>query len=192
MRLDYIFYALALVFFMMTAVSLALVADQGQRDLWVVATVILGLFSAGLGFYKRPKEKAKAESAPAVKQATMPQPQPAKIDDAHEAEALRAENVERVAEPLPMLPQSASPLPMPVVAPMPVLPAAPVEAEAAPVNDLKKVKGIGEKRAAQLKALGLNNVDDLAAASAGVLAAELGVSRKVAEKWVSGAKELVE
>ena len=189
MRLDYILYALALVFFMMTAVSLALVAEQGQRDLWVVSTVVLAVFSAGLGYYKRPKEEAKAQTLPTVTPATMPQPEPAKVDDAHEAEAVRVENVGRVSE-TPMLPPSVSSVPMPVVAPMPVLPAAPSGGQVAPANDLKKVKGIGEKRAAQLGALGINNVDDLAVASAEELAAKLGVSRKVAEKWVLGAKEL--
>ena len=56
--------------------------------------------------------------------------------------------------------------------------------------DLTQVKGIGEKRATQLKALGINSVDDLAKASAKTLAAKLKISPKIASKWIESAKEL--
>ena len=192
MRSDYILYALAAVFFMMTALSLALVVEQSQKDLWVVATIVLGLFSAGLGYYQRPKaEGAKTQPSPTMPPATMPHPQPAVVDDSHEKEGFVAENVDRTAE-TPMLPQSPSPMPMPVVAPMPVLPPVPAEVPAAPTNDLTRVKGIGGKRAAQLKAVGINNIDDLATASPSDLAAKLNVSPKIVEKWVAGARELAE
>jgi predicted flap endonuclease-1-like 5' DNA nuclease len=57
--------------------------------------------------------------------------------------------------------------------------------------ELTKVKGIGEKRATQLKALGINSVDDLAKASAKTIAKKLQISPKITKKWIASAKELV-
>ncbi len=56
--------------------------------------------------------------------------------------------------------------------------------------ELMQVKGIGEKRATQLKALGINNVDDLAKASAEDIAKKLQISPKITQKWIDSAKEL--
>ena len=58
--------------------------------------------------------------------------------------------------------------------------------------ELTQVKGIGEKRAAQLKALGINSVDDLSKASAKTIAKELKISPKIVDKWIDSAKELVD
>src|SRR3989304_4388986 len=150
MRLDYIMYALAVVFFIVTAVSLVLVAEQVQQSVWVVTTVVLGLFSIGLGYTQRPKSKATI-SQPSVSESktTMAKPLPPVIDDAHEAEAFQRENVGQTAE-AQVLPQSTSPVPMQVVSPAPVLAPAPVESTAPMSADFKRVKGIGMKRAAQL------------------------------------------
>jgi predicted flap endonuclease-1-like 5' DNA nuclease len=64
--------------------------------------------------------------------------------------------------------------------------------ETAPaIIELTAVKGIKEKRAEQLKALGINNVQELANASANDLAAKLKISPKFTEKWIENAKELV-
>ncbi len=60
------------------------------------------------------------------------------------------------------------------------------------IMKLKQVKGIGEKRATQLKALGINNVDDLYKASEKTVVKELKVSPKIVEKWIESAKELCE
>lgn len=192
MRSDYLLYALAAVFFIITAVSLVMVAEQAQKSLWVVTTVVLGLFSLGLGYYQRPKVKtAVSEPSVSAPPATMPQPEHSATDDAHEMEASRAENVGRAVE-APILPASPSPMPMQVSPPMPVLAPAPVETPTAPKDELTRVKGIGVKRAAQLKAQGINNIDDLAKASVGDIVAKMGVTRKVAKRWIAGAKELAE
>ena len=61
---------------------------------------------------------------------------------------------------------------------------------ATPLMELTQVKGIGEKRAMQLKALGIDSVEALAKSSAKRLARKLKVSPKIVEKWVAGAKEL--
>ena len=66
----------------------------------------------------------------------------------------------------------------------------PVEV-AAPMMKLTTVKGIGGKRAEQLKALGINSVHDLARASAKDLASKLKISPKITGRWVGTAKEMV-
>ena len=66
--------------------------------------------------------------------------------------------------------------------------------EPAPVAakvELIGVKGIKEKRAEQLKALGIRNVQDLANASAEDLAKKLNISPWFTEKWINSAKELL-
>jgi predicted flap endonuclease-1-like 5' DNA nuclease len=57
--------------------------------------------------------------------------------------------------------------------------------------ELTQVKGIGEKRATQLKAIGINNVNDLAKASAEDSAKKLQISSKITKKWIDSAKALV-
>jgi len=65
--------------------------------------------------------------------------------------------------------------------------------EAAPkVVELTEVKGIGEKRAEQLKGLGINSIEDLAKASAKDLAVKLKISPKITGKWIENAKKHVE
>ena len=55
---------------------------------------------------------------------------------------------------------------------------------------LTKIRGIGEKRAGQLKAGGINNLMDLANASPKDLAAKLNVSSKMTGRWIDSAKQL--
>ena len=182
MRSDYLLYMLAAVFFMITAVSLALVMDQMQKSLWVVTTVVLGLFSVGLGYYQRSKPMTEAQAVPATIPMTIER------SDAHIKEAHMAESVEKHTEPTPM-PVSPSPMPTQVIAPMPSITIPQVEVTSLE-SELMEIKGIGAKRAAQLKALGINNIDDLAKVSAEDLAKDLQISPKITGKWVAGAKEL--
>ena len=182
MRSDYLLYMLAAVFFMITAVSLALVMDQMQKSLWVVTTVVLGLFSVGLGYYQRSKPTTETQSVPAIIPVAI------EPSDAHIKEAHMAESVEKHAEPTPM-PVSPSPMPTQLIAPIPAITVPQVEATPLE-SELMEIKGIGEKRAAQLKALGINSIDDLAKVSAEDLAKDLQISPKITGKWVAGAKEL--
>lgn len=63
--------------------------------------------------------------------------------------------------------------------------------ETAPtVAALTEVKGIGEKRAEQLKAIGINSTEDLAKASAKNLAVKLKISPKITVKWIENAEKL--
>jgi len=57
--------------------------------------------------------------------------------------------------------------------------------------ELTRVKGIGEKRATQLKALGINSANDLGKASAEDIAKKLQISSKITKKWIDSAKALV-
>jgi predicted flap endonuclease-1-like 5' DNA nuclease len=59
-----------------------------------------------------------------------------------------------------------------------------------PKLKLAKIRGIGQKRAEQLKALGINNLMDLANASPEDLAAKLNVSPKMTGRWIDSAKQL--
>jgi len=61
-----------------------------------------------------------------------------------------------------------------------------------PKVELTEVKGIGEKRAQQLKALGISSVEDLAKASATDMAEKLKISPKITGRWIENAKNLAE
>jgi len=66
-------------------------------------------------------------------------------------------------------------------------------AEAAPLKvELTEVKGIGEKRAQQLKDVGIGSVEDLAKASVNDLATRMKISPKITGKWIEDAKRLLE
>jgi predicted flap endonuclease-1-like 5' DNA nuclease len=66
-----------------------------------------------------------------------------------------------------------------------------VSVETVVKSPLIKIKGIGEKRASQLNALGINTIDELAKASAQDIAKSLKISSKIVDKWVAGAKDLI-
>jgi len=57
-------------------------------------------------------------------------------------------------------------------------------------SGLTQVKGIKEKRAQQLKAIGINSIEDLANASANDIAGKLQISPKITGRWIETAKEL--
>jgi predicted flap endonuclease-1-like 5' DNA nuclease len=63
MRLDYTLYVLAALLLIITAVPFIApigVETTETKSLWVVATVVLGLLSIGLGYSQRPKTAAQA------------------------------------------------------------------------------------------------------------------------------------
>ena len=63
------------------------------------------------------------------------------------------------------------------------------KAEAKPSLELIDVKGIGPKRAEQLKKIGIQSVEDLAKESSEELSKKAKVSTKIADKWIKAAKE---
>jgi len=67
----------------------------------------------------------------------------------------------------------------------------PIVETAPSITALTQIKGIGEKRANQLRALGINNVEGLAKASAEDLAGKLKISPKITGKWIENAEQLL-
>lgn len=59
------------------------------------------------------------------------------------------------------------------------------------VMALTEVSGIGDKRAGQLKKVGINSVEDLSKASAKSLAAKLKISAKITGKWIKNSRKLI-
>jgi len=58
-------------------------------------------------------------------------------------------------------------------------------------TELSEIKGIGIKRAERLKAMGIVSAEDLAEVDPKFLASGLGISERMAYKWVKDAKKLV-
>ncbi len=150
MRSDYTLYVVALIFLAITCISIIALEGGFEKNLSVVATAILTLLFAGLGYTQRPSSKTTTIEAP------LPPAQPTALV----TEIAMQKESEHVEE--------APPTRM----------------------DVTLVKGIKERRAEQLKALGIGSVEELANASAKDLAARLKISSKFTEKWIENAKEL--
>lgn len=112
-----------------------------------------------------------------------------KPSDAHIKEAYLAEGKERykgriqefiATTAIPS--QPLSPIPLPNPPPVEYLPSA--------RNELLTIGGINEKTASKLEELGINNIDDLAKASAENVAKHLKVDVSTVQKWISKAKKL--
>jgi predicted flap endonuclease-1-like 5' DNA nuclease len=221
MRVDYILYGLASVFFIMTALSLVVVGEDG-KSLWAVSFVVLGLLSASVGYFLKPKiQTTVAVSASALTQEVAPEitsQAPATVETlVVEAPQVKAAVVvetfagefpaavvtpQEEAAPVETLVSSKVELEAPIVAPTSLISEAETSAPNAEVLpsllvspvvtlELTQVKGIGEKRAAQLKTNGVNSIEDLAKSDAADLAAKLKISAKMVEKWIAGAKMLI-
>ena len=168
MRLDYTLYVLAIILFIITVVPFVapIVGETPEtQSVWVVASVVLGLLSLGLGYTQRPKTEAQAcQPEMSATKETLLETQPATTMEAPKEEKTEAQKENPVIKETPTM---------------------------AITIELTQVKGIGEKRTAQLKALGINSVDELANASAKNVAKELKISPKIVAKWINSAKELV-
>jgi predicted flap endonuclease-1-like 5' DNA nuclease len=167
MRSDYVLYIVAIIFFILTGVVAAYAIEQ--KDLWIVTSAVLGLAFIGLGYSQRPKTVATAPTTTIMTPSTM--------------------TVTSVAPPPPLVLTT-----QPTVQTIKEEKAEPaIEALSTAVRlGLTKVKGIGEKRESQLKALGINSITDLAKASAKDLAAKLQISPKITGKWIETAKGIIE
>lgn len=62
--------------------------------------------------------------------------------------------------------------------------------EAAKINILRDIKGIGPSFQKMLERRGIKSIEDLASADANILAKKLGISKNRAERWIRDAKEL--
>ena len=163
MRSDYMLYAVAIIFFILTGVVAAYYVEQ---QLWIVTTAILALVFIGLGYSQRPRPTTPTTpittTPPVAITPTIVPPPPAPPAQPATTEVVKEEKIEPIAEAAP------------------------------PRPGLMEIKGIKEKRAAQLKALGINTLEDLAKASAKDLGTKLQISLKITGKWIESAKQIVE
>jgi predicted flap endonuclease-1-like 5' DNA nuclease len=104
---------------------------------------------------------------------------------------------EAIAQKTPQTAITSMPPPVSVTAPPPP-PAPKTETRPIPVVETKPpsaglldVKGIKEKRAQQLKTLGINTVEDLAKASPEDLAAKLKIAPYFTGQWIENAKKII-
>ena len=161
MRLDYVLYVVAIMCFIVTGAVAAYAATQ---QLWIVTTTVIGLAFIGAGYTQRPREGTQTQMA-------VSPPPPPPIPQTPKAVEVKIENkVEEI---------KAEPQPAPVIEVKP------------PSVGLLDVKGIKDKRAQQLKAVGINSVEDLAKASAEDLAAKLKIAPYFTGKWIENAKEIL-
>jgi predicted flap endonuclease-1-like 5' DNA nuclease len=218
MRSDYILYSLALLFFVVTAVSLFVVSEEGSRNLYAVSTAVAGLALASAGFLLKPKrtvtsfQAPPATTEPTVAQEQAPAPQPVPQPAVLEAPSAIVPKIEApIVEMHTVETPLAQSAPAPVIsvgdAVTPAMPisssaeaeppvSAPPEAEA-PANlasstasELTQIRGISSKRAEQMKANGVSSIKELAGASSADLAAKLQVSEKIVKMWIGSAKKL--
>ena len=162
MRLDYVLYALAIICFIVTGAVAAYVV--AQRELWIVTTAVIGLAFIGIGYTQRPRgepEKTMAVSPPPPPP-TLPTPKPIETKTETKMPEIKVET-----------------------------PTAPTVQIKPPSVRLLDVKGIKDKRALQLKAIGINSVEELAKASPKELAAKLKIAPYFTGKWIENAKEIL-
>jgi predicted flap endonuclease-1-like 5' DNA nuclease len=172
--LDYTLYALAIVFFILTALSAVLVTAETDKSIWVITTAVLGTLFVIVGYYMKPQVKAASQPV-----APMPQePAPA----APVAEAPKVEP--------PIVETSKIEVPPLIKAQKVETPSVETKASAQ-TKGLTQIRGINEKRVVQLRANGINSVKDLAKASASDLATKLEVSPAIVKMWIGSAKKLV-
>jgi len=163
MRSDYVLYVVAIIFFIITA---AVTTYAITQQLWIVTTAVIGLAFIGLGYSQRPKQA----TAPVTTNVPPPPPSPQQQETPAMSTAPPQSTMIDIVKQ-----EEATPI---VQTPQPL------------AGVITKVKGIGEKRAAQLTALGINSIEDLATASAKDLATKLDISPKITTKWIENAKEI--
>ena len=206
MRLDYGLYIVAALLFTITVFSAVLIVET-ERSLWVVTTAVLGILALGLGYYQRPRATVSTQlPPPAVTEPAavemMPQEMQVEkiqvpVEEKIEVKVDKNEAPVEAAALIEVPPVIEAPVqPSNIETPQITQPPTQQATEAVPVetvveSPLIKIKGIGEKRANQLNALGINTIDELAKASAQDIAKSLKISSKIVDKWVAGAKDLI-
>ncbi len=194
MRLDYALYGLAVGLFAVMVTTFVLVTEQDGRVLFGISFAIVGLLSGISGYFLKPKVVAASASRIATEE---PVQKAAEAVEATVNEATKAET-----------PVGKSPVSVPAAIEVPKNVAlseeeankksqdiveaksevsAPAAAKVA--MELSQIRGINAKRVEQLKANGINSIEDLAKASSSDLAAKLAVSEKIVKMWIGIAKK---
>lgn len=206
MRYDYALYGIAIIFFIITAISFVVVSEQNGKNLWTVSTVVFGLLFASAGYLLKPKSGAPAVNTSTITQAVISESSPqAPIAEVPAVEIPKIETTPMPEIPTANIPAAETPS-VQTIAPnatieAPVSVTSSIESPASAIKeavanipeimDLTQIKGIGEKRSAQLKANGINSIQDLAKINANDLAAKLQISPKIVKKWVTNAKQII-
>jgi len=165
MRSDYALYAVAVILFILTGVVAVYAATQ---QLWIVTTAVVGFVFIGLGYWQRPQQETALQTTTQKPTPIMPPPM-------------------NVITPPPPTPKATE-----VMQETTIKPEVPPVVEIEPPSvGLLNVKGIKEKRAQQLKAIGINTVEDLAKASPEDLATKLKIAPYFTGQWIENAKKIV-
>ncbi len=228
MRLDYALYGLSIILFAITAITIAMVAEQDGRTVYAISTSIVGVLSIVGGYFLRPGKAAKViESAiPApetIEPATVAKTAEVKVQNLEASKTEQqnaevpqvkvarngdnqvlkdapcaAENSDSTRKDAPVTVSTADvALPAPPVQaaisapPSPPALGSSVSSQLASKMEFAQIRGISEKRAEQLRAIGINTVQELANASAADLAVKLDVSPRIVKMWIGTAKKLV-
>ncbi|MCL1977918.1 MAG: helix-hairpin-helix domain-containing protein [Candidatus Bathyarchaeota archaeon] len=204
MRSDVTLYVVAIFFFALALIS-AIISTGAERILWVTSTAVLGILSVGLGYSQRPKTKSSIQKTQTPTVTSTPtesstqqapsQKEEKPIEQVAPTESSPVEITQTTTEPTkettPLIEAAAEqPIPQeqtPTETTQPKV--APIQVEQEETSPLTNVKGIGEKRAAQLSSLGINTVKELSQASVEDLAKNLKISPKIVAKWVEAAKQ---
>jgi predicted flap endonuclease-1-like 5' DNA nuclease len=201
MRFDYALYGLAIVLFALTAITFILVADSDGKILYSASTGIVGILSIVGGYFLRPKNIVTATpqtislQAPTRQEVVSETPQtggPIVEAPPTSIQVVEPPKIEIVAVQIPVV-DASSPIKVEPVAAATSVEPVDVAFQSVPATGesaFSQIRGISEKRAEQLKSVGINNLQDLANASAIELAAKLDVSPKIVKMWVGSAKKL--
>jgi predicted flap endonuclease-1-like 5' DNA nuclease len=204
MRSNYILYALAIVFFLITVVSAEAFTGIDQIIL-VLVSALLGIISLGFGLTQRSKppqtnqtlQTPAAEEIPQTKTSptskienlpSPPVPMQSETSIANPPTATTLVPMEKEVTTIQTVPVKA----VPALIPEEPATLVPIKQSTLTLKEtaLTDVKGIGQKRANQLKTLDIKTVEDLANSSVEDLAKKLKISPKIAYRWIVSAKEL--
>lgn len=188
MRLDYILYAIGVILFIVTLATVVY-AQGTTQSVGSVSTFVVGLVFLGLGYTQRPKQTAVPSATSNIPEPppSIPQPQSPHEQEPQQVTSMATAPPEPVTTETSKV-QEAAPVVQDLHVPEPQIQESPVQELQPETSELTKIKGIGEKRAAQLKALGISTIDDLGKASPQDLATKLNISPKITSKWIENAK----
>ena len=209
MRSDVILYVVAAFFFALAIVSTVKLTGT-DRLIWMALDIGLGIILLIGGYHQRPKTKKTVKTLSNTPVVTPPsetttQLTPVEETQLESSEVKKSETEEAPVEEAPV--ETSQTIGASVEASESIVEApvsstlqeqissvtiqdnetpAQVEQEGLPLTD---IKGVGEKRAAQLNALGITTAEELSLASVEDLAKGLKISPKVAAKLVEAAKQ---
>lgn len=162
MRLDMVFYVLAITCFVFAALIVPLLGVTLLPVAFLIVLLLFGMLFSAFGYSTRPRHYRIV--TPSKSTETKTEEEPPQVP----------ETIETPTQPEPPLAQQAK---KPELAKPPI--------------GLTRIKGIGPKRIAALNALQIMSEEDLAKFSPEELADKLKISSKITAKWVEQVHNLV-